>query len=69
MRDWEIKATIYLALTAAATLAIALLFSPDDFSLRGGAVLCLWACGVLAGMGWQLLICRKHDKPSDIQRS
>lgn len=66
MNNFDIKATLSLALLAAGVLAIVIMWVPRDQASMAGAVLCLWACGLLAGMSWQVLICRKHDHaPAD----
>jgi hypothetical protein len=63
MKDFDIKATICTALTASGVLAITIVLSPlqGTDAIRAGAVLCLFGCGLLTGMCWQLLICRNHD--------
>lgn len=66
MTDWQIKVTLYCALSASALLCILILLMPEDIGARAQSVLCLWGCGLLAGMSWQTMICRKHDQPRDI---
>ena len=61
MSNPELKIILYCALTASAILAIVILLLPDDLAPRGGAVFALFGCGLLAGMSWQTMICRKHD--------
>lgn len=58
MTDLQVRATIYLSLAASVLLAVVILLLVPT---HPGAVLGLWATGLLTGMAWQTLICRKHD--------